>query len=559
MPPSGPSRLPLTERVRPTHLEELIGNPRARADLRAWADRWRGERLPSRRAAVLSGPAGVGKTTAAWAVANDLGWTVVEMNASDARNERAIERVAGRASVTHTLDERSTSRSKSRALILLDEADCLTGRAAESSPTKRAPPSLREYLRGRYRSIESLNAAYGLKPSTKPAPFKDWESVPRSPGNYAWARLPAARADIEDWRSSAQAPDVSDRGGMAAIARLVRGTLQPVVLTVNDEEVLTRYSPIFRNSVTRIRFYPVRYDELRPRLDQIARSEKIRLAPGVIEAIVQRAQGDVRAALNDLEAIAPIEAGPLQLSVLGARDLGADLAAMTEEALSAPRFYRSVEVQSRLDTPPDDLLPWIEENLPHFAPDAERRADAFEVLATAERFLMHARRARVWSQWSYASELLTGGVGLALRDRPIPRSNGAAFPRFLSEMGRSKAFRATRDALTAKASTRFHLSRRKGREVVVPFLERIFASVAGVRRSPEFGSLARAIASELELTPEEVAFLVRREPDSREVHRILGPPEADETEERSDAERDPSPNPSGGARPKQRQLSEFGG
>ena len=554
-----PSRLPLTERLRPVHLSELIGNSRARADLRAWAERWQGDRPPARRAAVLSGPAGVGKTSAAWALANDLGWTVVEMNASDARNEPAIGRVAGRASVTHTLGEQPNARSKARALILLDEADCLTGRATESSATRPEPPSLREFLRGRYRTIEALNEAYGLKTAAKPAPFATWDSVPRSPGNYSWTRLPPARADIEDWRDSSRSRDLSDRGGMAAIARLVRATLQPVVLTVNDESVLTRYSPVFRSSVARIPFHPVRDDELRPRLERIARSERIRLAPGALDAIVRRAEGDVRAALNDLEAIAPLAPGPLQLTVLGGRDLGSDLATMAEEVLSAPRFYRSVEVQNRLDVPPDDLLPWIEENLPHFAPDARRRADGFEVLAVAERFLMHARRARVWSQWSYASELLTGGVGLALRDRPISGSRGAAFPRFLGEMGRSRGFRQVRDGLAAKGAARFHLSRRKGREVLLPFLERMLEPAPGARRTPELWALARAIGRELELSAEEVAFLVHREPDSLEVRRILGPPTAEEVENGSGpAARGPS-NASDAPRRRQRQLSEFGG
>lgn len=559
MPSLRPARLPLAERLRPAHLSELMGNSRARTDLRAWAERWQGEGPPARRAAVLSGPPGVGKTSAAWALANDLGWTVVEMNASDARNERALERVAGRASVSHTLGERTTSRTPARALILLDEADCLTGKAVESSPTKTEPPSLREFLQGRYRTVAALNEAYGLKPSAKPAPFESWESVPRSPGNFSWTRLPPARADIEEWRAFSQAPDLSDRGGMAAIARLVRATLQPLVLTVNDEQVLTRYSPVFRSAVARIRFEAVRDEELRPRLEQIARSERIRLAPGAVEAVVRRAHGDVRAALNDLEAIAPLDPGPLQLSVLGVRDLGTDLAAVTEEALSIPRFYRSVEVQDRLDAPPDDLLPWIEENLPHFAPDAHRRADGFDVLAVAERFLMHARRARVWSQWSYASELLTGGVGLAIHDRPIPRTSGAAFPRFLGEMGRSKGFRAIRDGLAAKAAARFHLSGKKGREVLLPFLERVFEPGPRDRRSPELWNLARAIGRELQLSEDEVAFLVHREPDSAEVRRILGSPESGDSEDEPRSAPERSALTSDEPRPRQRQLSDFGG
>ncbi len=552
--------LPLSERWRPTHLDQVVGNPRARAELRAWGESWAvASQAPARRAAVLSGPAGVGKTTAAIALANDLGWTVVEMNASDARNESAIEQVAGRASISHTLGASAHPDRPARALILLDEADCLTGRLTETAAARPEPPPLREFLRTRYRTVEALNAAYGLKPGGKPAPFEVWEAIPKAPGNATWARLPAARLDIDDWRGSQRASDLSDRGGMAAIARLVRSTRQPLVLTVNDERVLSRYSPVFRSSVARIRFYPIRDAEIRSRLEAVARAEHLGLAPGCLDAIVRRARGDLRGALNDLDAISPLEPGPLQLSVLGSRDLGSDLLALAEESLTTPRYYRSVEVQDRLDAPPDDLLPWIEENIPHFAPDARHRAEAIEVLAVAERFLSRARRARVWSQWSYASELLTGGVGLALHDRPVPRTNGAAFPQFLGEMGRSRGARSTREAVVAKVGQRFHLSHEKTRETLLPFLESIFRP--RLRPGSELLRTARGVARELELNAEEVALLTGSEPESAAVGAVLGgevPTDKPSEPSATGTEEEPGPSPAVPRR-RQRQLSEFEG
>ncbi|MGD1100339.1 MAG: AAA family ATPase [Thermoplasmata archaeon] len=560
------SRLPLAERLRPTRLDDIVGNPRARYELRAWAKQWEEGRIPARRAAVLSGPPGVGKTTAALALAAELGWTLVEMNASDARNEQSVEQVAGRASVSHTLDETVAGKRARHALILLDEADCLTGRLTESARSRPVPPALADFLRGRYVSIDALNAAWGLLPKGKPRAFEDWSAVPRSPGNAGWARLPAARRDIEEWRSSGRSADLSDRGGLGAITRLARSTRQPIVLTVNDDRTLTRYSTVFRTGVVRIRFYPLREGELSAFVQRVARSEQIALHPGALESIVKRSHGDVRAALNDLDAIAPLPPGPWQLTVLGFRDLAADFVALTEEALTTPRYYRSVEVQDRLDAPPDDLLPWIEENLPMFAPDAGHRDAAFRVLAVADQFLARARRARVYGLWSYASELMTGGVSLALHDGPgAGRSAGVSFPAFLGDMGRSRALRATRDSLAKKAGHRFHLSTAKSREVVLPFLERIFSAASGRGSRVEVRQRAGAIAHELELTPEEVGFLLGTEPDSRAVTEILAgsapvaPPVRSEDEE-TPTRPGPTVSDGSGEPPKrvQRQLSDFG-
>lgn len=103
-----------TERYRPTTLSEVRGNDKARDSLKEWAETWsdHGE------AVVIYGSPGVGKTSAAHALANDMGWPVLEMNASDARTADEIERFAGRAAANSTLDG-------TRQLIILDEADNL--------------------------------------------------------------------------------------------------------------------------------------------------------------------------------------------------------------------------------------------------------------------------------------------------------------------------------------------------------------------------------------------------------------------------------------------------
>ncbi|MCI4373175.1 MAG: AAA family ATPase, partial [Thermoplasmata archaeon] len=377
-------RLPLSERHRPHRLDDVVGGGKGKSELRAWAEQWSTGQTPARRAVVLAGPPGTGKTSTALALAEEYGWTLVEMNASDARNESAIEQVAGRASITHTLTSRVAKGRSSHALILLDEADCLTGRLTEAAKSAPAPTGLREFLRGRYGTVEALNSAWGLVVGGKPPAFKEWEDVPRTAGRGAWTKLSPAQRDLGDWKGGTRPRDLSDRGGLAAIARLVKETRQPLVLTVNDEQTLTRYSAVFRTGVVRLKFFPIRDAEVSAHLTRIAQLEGIALGSGAIDAIVRKAHGDLRAAMNDLEAIAPLPPGPAQLTVLGVRDLTSDFERLVEEALSARRYFRGVEVQDRLDAPPDELLPWIEENVAHFAPDAAHRDAAFRVLAQAD-------------------------------------------------------------------------------------------------------------------------------------------------------------------------------
>lgn len=119
-----------TERYRPRGLSDVVGNPRAKHELREWANKWAEGDPPKKRALILAGKPGIGKTSAALALADDMGWGVLEMNASDHRNKEAIQRFVGRSAVddTFSMDGSFVPYSEGkRTLLILDEADNVFG------------------------------------------------------------------------------------------------------------------------------------------------------------------------------------------------------------------------------------------------------------------------------------------------------------------------------------------------------------------------------------------------------------------------------------------------
>ncbi|MFD1513710.1 replication factor C large subunit [Halomarina rubra] len=108
-----------TETYRPTTLAEVRGNDKARKALHQWAKSWDDHR----DAVILHGSPGVGKTSAAHALANDMGWPTIELNASDQRTKADIEQYAGGAAMNQSLS------GTGRQLIILDEADNIHGNA----------------------------------------------------------------------------------------------------------------------------------------------------------------------------------------------------------------------------------------------------------------------------------------------------------------------------------------------------------------------------------------------------------------------------------------------
>ncbi|TXT56863.1 MAG: hypothetical protein BAJATHORv1_20460 [Candidatus Thorarchaeota archaeon] len=107
------------ERFRPKSIAEVVGNRPAIKTILQWMESWkRGN--PTKKAILLVGPPGVGKTASVMAISHEFNIEIVEFNASDKRSKAYIENQVWMAATQHTLDDRMR-------LILLDEVDGLSG------------------------------------------------------------------------------------------------------------------------------------------------------------------------------------------------------------------------------------------------------------------------------------------------------------------------------------------------------------------------------------------------------------------------------------------------
>ena len=109
------------EKYRPKKIEDIIGNEEAKAIFIEWLKNKR----KTKKAVLLYGPPGVGKTALVNAAAKEYGFIIIEMNASDTRSEKAVNAIAKPATSYLALDT-FTAESKGN-LLFLDEVDGIAG------------------------------------------------------------------------------------------------------------------------------------------------------------------------------------------------------------------------------------------------------------------------------------------------------------------------------------------------------------------------------------------------------------------------------------------------
>lgn len=438
------------EKYRPKTLDQVRGNDKAIGSLRKWAVAWE-QGAPKKKGLILTGGHGTGKTSAALALAAEFKWGVIELNASDARNADNIRRIVLAGSLNETFTETGefvSVHTGGRKLIIIDEAD------------------------------------------------------------HLFERISRRRSDEKSEK------DMSDRGGKAAIIETLRKTQQPVILVVNDLYELTRDSGAAIKQLSEVvKFIKLRQATVRLVLKLICDREGIEITTDALDELSRHADGDLRSGINDLQSLAEGREKITfdHLKAVGYRNVKTNIFDAVREIFKSTHAEQARKAVWELDESPEDLILWLDENLPL---EYRRPADlknGFDVLSRADVFLGRIRRRQYYGLWAYAKDLMTAGIAMAKHER----YHGWVkyqFPTWLINMSRTKQIRQLQRFTSQKLGHYCHTSRNVVAQDVMPYFRHIYKS------DHDF---AVSMSINLDLTKEEMGWLLEEKTSANKVKYLL--------------------------------------
>ena len=369
--------LPWTEKYRPKRLDEIKGQNKAVAEIREWIKKVKAGKIT--KALLLVGPPGSGKTSAAHAIANELGYDPIEVNASDLRDKTHLHYIV------ENIRAPSLLTMKPR-LIILDEIDALPSEG---------------------RAIVSL------------------------------------------------------------VKELISKEGVPVVMTANDPYERHLYE--IRSMSQMVKFYRLRWTTVLQVLKEICQKEGVTIPADILKRIAQNSQGDLRAAINDLESIAKGDKALAESigKILGKRDIESDVFKALMAIFYGSNCYAAWLESMSVDIDPDMLLRWVEENLP-LVYSGKILSKAYDYLSIADMVRSRIIRTNNWRLLSYYTQLMTFAVCTAKEGRP--KGVKLKFPEIVRKLATTKEERAKTKEFLFRLARKLHLPTKLVRLEVVPIL-----------------------------------------------------------------------------------------
>ena len=366
---------------------------------------------------------------------------------------------------------------------------------------KYKPNNLSEFVDQKEALEKFLNWIKKWKPGSKALLFYGPPGTGKTALLHAFSKeknLQLVEMNASDWRSASQIEEVfgqsmrqaslfskgkiflideidglagrEDLGGVGAVIKIIKESRFPVVLTANNPFEPKLKS--LREYCELVEFKKIPVFDIEKRLKRICEKEKIRYDEEVLRQIAKRADGDLRAAINDLETIS---AGKREISsedmeALGYREREKNIFDVLKIIFKTKTALAAKLSIAEVDKDPEEIFWWIENNITKEYEKPEEIAKAFDLLSKADLFKRRVTLRQDWVFKSYMIDLMTAGVATAKKEM-YHKFTKYQYPSNIMLLGATKFSRKSESEILSKLSKELHASKRKIKSEYLPFLK----------------------------------------------------------------------------------------
>ena len=248
----------------------------------------------------------------------------------------------------------------------------------------------------------------------------------------------------------------NDRGGVRAIGEIIKNSHHPMILIAND--FYSKRLQSIKPKCQVIKMKKARWNSISALLRKIAIAEGVDANPKALKEIAVKSQGDVRSAINTLQALSDKD-GTLEVKDvedMKIKDTRSDIFNAVTGVLKS-KTPAHVKEALWVEEDPTLVMEYIAENIPREYKKKDEIKKAYDYISKADIFFGRTQTSRNYGYWKYASDFMGIGVSNS-KHETYKKFTKIQTPTIFGLMSRNRGKRNLRDAIAEKMSDKMHIS-----------------------------------------------------------------------------------------------------
>ncbi len=395
-----------TSKYKPKKTSEIVGQDEQLGIIKKGISDY--GKKKTKKALLIYGPSGTGKTSTIHALAKELDLEIIEVNASDSRNTESLEN-----KILPAIKQQSLfSKGK---IILIDEIDGISGN--------------------------------------------------------------------------------QDRGGVPTLIKFIQESPYPIILTANDPWD-QKFNSLRTKSVM-IEYKAISVLVMVNHLKDVCNREGIKIENDALTALSRRNQGDMRAALNDLENISSSNKNIKKEHVedTSEREREETIINALLKIFKTKDPDIALRAFDNVDEDIDKIFLWIDESLSKEYTNEQDLANAYNELSEADVYFGRIRRWQYYRFYAYIYDILSAGIALSKKEKNTSYVQYKPTSRIL-KIWMANQKNAKRKSVASKLAAHTHTSAKSA-----------FHEIPYIKAMSKDKKMMDRIAEELKLEEEEIEWL----------------------------------------------------